>query len=277
MVVSVLGVKLNAVKREESLERFRASFNGKKQVIGKINPEFIVNAHKDDKFRDVLNRSYINTADGTGILWAAKFLSLKTTRVKFLRELQILWQAIYSLGSIIFYPKFIKSPIPERVGGADLMWDMLKVCADSDKKVYLLGGSRGAAKKIKEKSEKEIKGLEIAGYFDGNASEVDVIVEDINKSKAGVLFVAFGSPKQEFWIDENLSKLKNIKVAVGEGGSFDFIAGIQKRAPFLIQKLGLEWVWRFAREPRRIKRIFNAVPYFIFLTIKYKMKSNEEN
>ena len=98
------------------------------------------------------------------------------------------------------------------------------------------------------------------------------IAEIINKSKAEILFVAFGSPKQELWIIKNLPHLHHISLAIGEGGSFDFVAGVQKRAPKMLQKIGLEWLWRLIREPMRITRIINAVPRLIVTTVKYKLE-----
>ena len=93
--------------------------------------------------------------------------------------------------------------------------------------------------------------------------------------------MAFGSPKQEFWIRDNLSKLKTVKVAVGEGGSLEFIAGNFKRAPKWMQKLGLEWLWRlFMNKSKsdtgsRLKRIWRAVPVFIYTVVKYKIKNGQ--
>jgi N-acetylglucosaminyldiphosphoundecaprenol N-acetyl-beta-D-mannosaminyltransferase len=82
-----------------------------------------------------------------------------------------------------------------------------------------------------------------------------------------MLFVAFGAPNQELWIARNLAKMPSVKVAMGVGGAFDFIAGKQKRAPQIFRSLGLEWLYRLMREPRRIVRIINAVVVFPFLVI----------
>jgi N-acetylglucosaminyldiphosphoundecaprenol N-acetyl-beta-D-mannosaminyltransferase len=97
------------------------------------------------------------------------------------------------------------------------------------------------------------------------------LVERINQTSPDILFVAWGQPKQEKWVAKNLTRL-NAKVFIGIGGTFDFVAGEIKRAPSFFQNFGLEWLWRFFKEPRRIGRIFTAVPKFIFTVVGYKTK-----
>jgi N-acetylglucosaminyldiphosphoundecaprenol N-acetyl-beta-D-mannosaminyltransferase len=85
-----------------------------------------------------------------------------------------------------------------------------------------------------------------------------------------VLLVAFGAPKQDMWIDRYRNQLTHVRVAIGVGGTFDFIAGVHKRAPIIFQNLGIEWLWRVVREPRRIGRIINAVIVFPLSVIRYQ-------
>ncbi|HBG81378.1 TPA: hypothetical protein DDW69_00900 [candidate division CPR2 bacterium] len=275
-IMKACGVNILAKTKSGILDNFESLCNGKQGYICKVNSEYLVNACKDSNFRDILNGSSLNTADGIGVLWAAKYLALPSSNPPFLRQLRAVWQAIYSLMAILFYPRYIKSVIPERVGGVDLMLDMLKICTKEHKKVFLLGGQNGVPQKVKEVVEKEIEGLEIVGCFDGDSDDAG-IAEIINKSKAEILFVAFGSPKQELWIIKNLPHLHHISLAIGEGGSFDFVAGVQKRAPKMLQKIGLEWLWRLIREPMRITRIINAVPRLIVTTVKYKLEILKAN
>ena len=107
----------------------------------------------------------------------------------------------------------------------------------------------------------------IVGTHSGSHKETeDIKTRDIiNKSHPELLFVAFGAPKQEFWLRRNLPHLPSVKVAIGIGGAFDFIAGKRKRAPRTMQKLGLEWLYRLIQQPSRIIRIYNA-------TIKFPIK-----
>ena len=112
-----------------------------------------------------------------------------------------------------------------------------------------------------------------AGSYAGSPDKEDEehIVEMINRGKPDILFVAYGSPAQELWIHRNLFKLDSVKVAIGVGGAFDFAAGMVKRAPKWVQKIGLEWLWRLIREPKRIKRIWNAT--YVFIKFIHKQKT----
>ena len=96
------------------------------------------------------------------------------------------------------------------------------------------------------------------------------LIRRINNAQPEILFVALGAPKQEIWIYENLKKMPSVKLAMGVGGSFDFISGRIKRAPLIFQRLGLEWLWRLILEPRRIKRIYNATAKFGWVVLKNK-------
>ena len=87
--------------------------------------------------------------------------------------------------------------------------------------------------------------------------------------------MAWGQPKQELWISNNLKKL-DINLAIGVGGTFDFVAGIKKRAPKFFRKIGLEWFWRLFIEPKRFKRIFAAVPKFVYAVCREKIKNPQK-
>ena len=103
------------------------------------------------------------------------------------------------------------------------------------------------------------------------------LIQRINKTKPDIIFVAFGSPKQEEWIHESLKRIPSVKLAIGVGGSFDFISGKTKRAPLIFQKLWLEWLWRLILEPRRIGRIYNATVKFSWLIFKRSFKCKHKN
>ncbi|OIP25050.1 hypothetical protein AUK11_01525 [bacterium CG2_30_37_16] len=280
--IEILGIGVNSLSSANLAQFIKESSNFTIQLtIFKSNSEFLLRATSNKEFRGVLNNATINTPDGMGVLWAAKFLSIPVSENRLIRIVQSVCQMIYSGASLIFNPNYVKTVIPERVGGVDLMINMLKTCAKEKKKVFFLGGSKGVAGKVKEITEAEIEGLNIVGTYDGKAEDVSEIVEAVNNSKAEILFVAFGSPKQEFWIRDNLSKLKTVKVAIGEGGSLEFIVGNYKRAPKWMQKAGLEWLWRlFMNKSKsdtgsRLKRIWRAVPVFIHTVVKYKIKNGQ--
>ena len=115
----------------------------------------------------------------------------------------------------------------------------------------------------------------IVDFFDGKVNEEmnKKIIQKIIDSKANVLFLGLGAPKQEIWIEKNKKNLPNIKFFAGLGGSFDFVAGKQKRAPIFLQKIGFEWIWRLFLEPKkRIKRIWRATVIFPIFIKKISKK-----
>ena len=253
--IKILKVKLDSVTEKEALEKVSEWLKGKKQRhIATPNPEILLEAERNPKFRKVLNQTDLNIPDGIGILWAAKFQKTNKSFFNFVR----------TLSSIVLKPDSIRSEFPERVTGTDLTE---KICANTDKKVFFLGAKEGIAKKTAEKLKEKYKQFEIAGSHSGSPKIKDEkeIVEKINNAKAEILFVAYGAPAQELWIARNLKKLKTVKLAIGIGGAFDFVSGERKRAPKLMQKAGIEWLYRLLKEPKRIKRIYNA-------TIKFPLK-----
>ena len=147
---------------------------------------------------------------------------------------------------------------------------MEQICMAAEKtgnKIFLLGAIEGTAEKVKEILEKRCPKIKVAGTYAGSPAkhEENKIQKMINISGASILFVAYGAPKQEMWIARNLVHMPKVKLAAGIGGSFNFIAGIKKRAPKWMQRTGLEWLYRVIQEPSRIKRIYNA-------TIKFSLK-----
>jgi N-acetylglucosaminyldiphosphoundecaprenol N-acetyl-beta-D-mannosaminyltransferase len=241
--------------------------SGGPHQVATVNPEFIMHAQKNKEFRGALLSSSLNTADGIGILWASKFLSIKTNNI----FSKIFWLKI-TLAAILFNKKWLSSEIPERVTGIDLMWELANRAQERGWKLFLLNwkGGRSKVKEVEEKLKALYPRINIVGAEDSN-TESGGIVERIAKTKPDILFVAFGSPKQEIFIHDNLSKLGS-KVVIGVGGSFDFVVGKAKRAPKIFQRLGIEWIWRlFMRPtPKRAGRIFNAFPRFIWKVFRQK-------
>ena len=254
MKIDILGVKVDAIRKdelEESLTRIFAL--RKKSYIFTPNTEFVMHAQKDDEFKQVLNSSSINLPDGIGLLWAAKFNSLKVPATPVLGQIITIMLWIITIFSIIFYPKFLKKPIPERIPGSDFVWPLAKFAADNKLKIFLLGGASTIAERAALKLQTDIYGLKIAGVSALDPKDRDRILSLINKSRADILLVAYGAPKQEIWLKNNLSETC-CKLGVGVGGTFDFLAGTRKRAPQFIRAIGLEWLYRLILEPKRIKR-----------------------
>jgi len=103
--------------------------------------------------------------------------------------------------------------------------------------------------------------------------DADQIIQAVNTSGAKLLLVAYGAPKQDLWIAKHLSKMPTVRVAIGVGGTFDFLSGTIKRAPRWLRSLGLEWLWRLILQPWRIKRIWTAVVIFPMLVLMSKKQN----
>lgn len=151
----------------------------------------------------------------------------------------------------------------ERCPGYDTMEFLLRLSKERNYNVYLLGSKEDAVKRASDNIVNKF-GISIVGYhhgyFDWNMEEE--IVEDINNKKVDLLFVGMGIPKQEIFIKRNIETI-DAKLLMGVGGSFDVLAGEVKRAPQFYQKLGLEWLYRMVKEPRRIKKIPDLVKFYL--------------
>lgn len=251
--------------------------------IAKINTEFLSRSLKSDEFRNTLNSFDLKFADGVGVLWAAKYLSLPLIKIPILRQCQALWQMAYTGAAIIFYPKYLRNPLPEAIPGVEALKIMLKSAEEKGAGAFFFGATQkdldGAIKNIKN----EFPKLKIEGSLNGYDWQEDNGVDPvslINRTDAKLLIVALGSPLQEYWIRDNFDKLKNVKVAVGEGGSLAFLSGTLKRPPGWINKIGLEWLWRLFmnrslthQTGSRLRRVWNSVPVFIFKTVNWKIKN----
>lgn len=263
--LEILHVKFDNVTNEEALGKALEFAKGNKQIyITTSNPEFLLEAENNHKFREILNNSALNIPDGIGILWASKYLEItKNNKSKTLKILK--W--LGSILSVPFYPSYIRTVLKERVTGTDLMENICRESTKHGYRIFLLGAKEGTAELTKEILEKRYEGLNIVGTFSGTPKIEDetVILEKINAVTPDILFVAYGAPNQELWISRNLQKMPSVHLAVGIGGAFNFIAGIKKRAPKWMQKLGIEWMYRLVQEPSRMKRIYNA-------TIKFSTK-----
>ncbi len=269
--IKIFKIRFDNITMKEALKKALIFAKDKKQhYICTPNPEILLTAEKNLKYQEVLNKSDLNIADGIGILWAAKFE--KITKNKKRPAIFAKW--FTSLSSILFYPKYIRTELSERVTGTDLMQNICKQAASENIKVFLLGAADGVAKKVKNILEKKYPKIKIVGTFAGSPTKAEEteIIKRINKTEAQILFVAYGAPAQEFWISRNLKKLKKIRLAIGIGGAFDYIAGIRKRAPKWLQHTGTEWLYRLIQQPSRIKRIYNATVKFPVKVLRKRLR-----
>jgi N-acetylglucosaminyldiphosphoundecaprenol N-acetyl-beta-D-mannosaminyltransferase len=234
--VVLLGVPIDPVTRAGAVARIRAMLGGTGRChVMTPNNEMLVEARRNGPFRALLNRTALNVPDSTGLLWAARWAN---------------------------------RPLPERVPGVDTVQSL---CAglDGSVGVFFLGAAPGVAERAAAALRAANPLLRVAGAYAGSPrpDEAKDIVDRINASGASLLLVAYGAPAQDLWIDAHLAEMPSVKVAMGVGGTFDFLAGTKKRAPAWMRSLGLEWLYRFAKEPSRWRRMWNAVVVFPWLVL----------
>ena len=140
---------------------------------------------------------------------------------------------------------------------------------------FLLGGTEEEVRGAGERIEERFDGLRVVGthngHYDLSGDENETVIRAIKEAQPEVLLVAMGFPRQEEWIAANLSQLQ-VNVAVAEGGSFSFISGVTPRAPRRLRRLGLEWLYRLARQPWRLQRQL-AIPQFVWLVVRERLRA----
>lgn len=273
--VRILGIPIHPVRPDELRGLFGAYVADQKQhIIATVNPEFIIEAQKNQSFKKILNSTDLNVADGIGILWAAKYLKLavdtsrirtRVGRVRYRKAISV-WQCFYSLLAVVFYPRFVREVIPARISGMDVLNQLVDITSTGDYSMYLLGGKKGVAAAAKIELEQKFPQAVITGAKSGylrKGEAEDSFVKAVNRAKPDILIVALGSPRQEQWIWDNLKNMESVKIAVGVGGVLDYVSRKKMRAPRWMQIFGLEWLFRLACEPGRFPRIKNATWVFV--------------
>lgn len=268
--IKILNVQFDVCTKDEALARILDVLQNRRHESAKQivtpNPEMLLCAQHDSSFREVLNRSWMSIPDGIGILWASTFQEI-TKRSGLIGRL---FKGLTSLIGLAFFPRSCRRVFPERITGVDLMESICAVSRDEKIPIFLLGAQAGVAEKVKEILEIRYSGVNIVGTFSGSPEDFDfpAIHALIAETRPEILFVAYGAPAQELWINRHLSKFPSVKIAMGVGGAFDFLSGLKKRSPKWMQKLGLEWMYRLFQEPSRWKRIWNAAVKFPMRVIR---------
>ncbi len=233
--MEVLGVTIDNLTREEVLKRIETYLNEPLfHQIATINPEFLLEAEKNSQFHSVLQNCDLRVADGFGIVLAG-----------------------------LFQGKYIT-----RFPGADLLEELLKSANKEKLEIYLAVRKNGLSTfdEVRGAILKRFPHIKISGEnIDPNQAY------NIRDTKYDILFCNFGAPEQEMFLS-NFRNQSSIRLAMGVGGSFDYLTGKQTRSPRWLRAIGLEWLWRLLLQPRRWKRIWNATilfPFHIFFaTIK---------
>ena len=227
----ILDVKVQAIAKHilrEYLQNFLDS--DLQHQITTVNPEFIVTAQKNKKFKDVINNASLATIDGTGIIQALQFAGQK-------------------IG------------LDQRLTGVELTEIILDIAIKDNHRVIFCLNSQGLTKP-------DLFFMHIKKKYPELDFQVADENDTLTKAQAfmpAILFVGFGAPRQDLWIAENIDKITSVRIAAGVGGTFDFMTGRQKRAPKIFRSFGLEWFWRLMRQPWRIVRINRAIFSFYCL------------
>lgn len=204
------------------------------QVIT-INPEMIENASQNPDFAEIINSAELVIPDGIGVEIGLKILGYNV----------------------------------RRIAGIEFSHRMIEECAKNSQSVALVGAKPQIVEKAKENLEKEISDLYITYAHDGYFSNDEEIINELKIRQPRLVLCALGSPKQEEFIIKAKQVLPNA-LFVGVGGSFDVWSGVVERAPEIYQKLGLEWLYRTVKEPKRFKRIFPTLPLFVLKVLREK-------
>ena len=201
---------------ESALRRIESLVEeGGPHLVATVNPEFVMRARSDPEFARVLESASLCIPDGQGVVWAARRQGCE-----------------------------MSGPVT----GVDLIPPLAALCAKHRWRIFLLGAAPGVADELAVRLRVEHPLLEVDAAADDGSAEL------VRERKPHLLLVAFGAPKQEMWIDR-VARAAGVPVAMGVGGSFDYLTGRVPRAPAWMRRAGLEWLFRLGRQPWRLKRM----------------------
>ena len=237
------GVFFDNVTLDEAAQLLRAAARENRSGVSVFTPnsEIVQLCIEDASLREMINAAGLVVPDGIGVIKAARILG---------------------------------TPLKEKVAGVDLGRRVMAFAAEEGFPVALVGGKPGVAEAAAAAMQSMYPALNICltadGYFKKEGEENEAVLSRIRESGARIVFVCFGAPAQERWIAANGDKLPGVNLLLGLGGSLDVYSGRVKRAPAIFVRLGLEWLYRLLKEPKRIGRMMN-LPKFYFGTWKYKL------
>ena len=239
--VRLLGVPVHAVTMQQALAVCQSAVQKRQRLmIGVVNAAKLVNMRRQPVLREAVVASDLVVADGMAVVWAARILGRR---------------------------------LPERVTGIDLFENLLGLAERHGFSVYFLGAAQDVLDTMLERLRVRHPALRIAGSRNGYFTDAEApqVADAIHRTHCDMLFVAMSSPKKEVFLAEWGPRM-DIAVCHGVGGSFDVLAGKVKRAPVLWQKLGLEWFYRFAQEPRRMwRRYLVTNTLFVHMVLRERL------
>ncbi len=241
--IQVRGVFFDNVTLDEAAHLLRAAARENRSGVSVFTPnsEIVQMCLEDPSMMEIINGGGMVVPDGIGVVKAARILG---------------------------------TPLKEKVAGVDLGRRVIAFAAEEGYPVALVGGKPGVAEDAASALREVYPELNVCltadGYFKKEGEENEAVLCRIRESGARIVFVCFGAPAQEKWIAQNRDKLPRVNLLLGLGGSLDVYSGHVKRAPAIFVRLGLEWLYRLLKEPKRIGRMM-SLPKFYFGTWKYKL------
>ncbi len=232
--IYLYGVKIDDVGLDEAAE---LALGEREDPFWVVTPNALMldACRGDDRCRDLLNRASLSLADGAGVLLAARRRG---------------------------------TPLRERVAGIEFGEKILDLAAKRGLRVFLLGGGDGVAQKAAQALALRYEDLRVCGtywgYFEKTGEDDRRVMQMLRAARPDILFVCFGFPMQERWIADHVGQMDGIRVVAGLGGSLDVWSGRLRRAPRIVSSMGMEWLWRMAREPRRLKQLPALVRFAMY-------------
>ena len=240
MRTDVLGVRFDNLTMDAAVDAARALMKERRAAyVVTPNPEIVLQCRELPALADAVADAALVLADGIGVIYAAKLLG---------------------------------RPLAAKVAGIDFATRLMATMAPEGGRVFLFGAKPGIASCAAQNLAQTHPGLKLVGTHDGYFSSDNAVIKQINAAKPDLLLVCLGAPKQELWMQRR-APLLDVGLMAGLGGSLDVFAGVSRRAPARMQNLGLEWLYRLAREPRRIGRMAK-LPGFLALALLQRGKKD---
>lgn len=246
-MLKLFGISIANLSQSETLDRIQGLLvSGGRHLVVTANPEILVEARRNLVYHQALEQASLVLADGTGLIFASYLLRQPLTK--------------------------------GRVVGVDLVERLVAESGMRGYSVFLAGSTQDILQKTTQHLTYKYKNIRVAGSYSAlhdphivhdsvDEYESQALIKAVSQAKPDILLLAFGHPKQELWLAKHLPEL-DVKVALGVGGSFDYLSGLVKRAPVFARSLGMEWLWRLAHQPWRWKRIYIAIIVFPWLVIR---------
>lgn len=249
-IIDVLGVRVNVTNLSLASQTISQWIDSRQKTYVCVAPvSTIVDCQKDKKYREIVNNSGMTTPDGMPLVWLGKIRGQKKIK---------------------------------RTYGPDLMLNMCQLSQEKGYRHYFYGSSSQTLDRLQQRLKKKFPSLNIVGSYAPpvrgvRGLEDDDVLRQIDGARPDILWVALGSPKQDYWMHLHRSKL-NVPVMIGIGAAFDFLAGTKPQAPVWMRQCGLEWFFRLLSEPRRLwKRYLLGNTEFIYLLAKNTLKNRFKN